>query len=61
MREYSGDSCKLRDGSSVKVDQVESVGFPYSSWPKTGSHSSVKASRQVDSPPESLKRDVLMW
>lgn len=48
MREYSGDSCKMREGSSVKVDQVEGVGFPYSSRPKSGSHSSVKASRQVD-------------
>lgn len=58
MREYSGDSCKMRDGSSVKVDQVEGVGFPYSNRPKNGIHSSVKASRQVD---EGLERDVLMW
>lgn len=47
MREYSRDSCKMRDGSSVKVDQVEGVGFLYSSRPKNGSHSSVKASQQV--------------
>ncbi|TTN83885.1 hypothetical protein Baya_15860 [Bagarius yarrelli] len=41
------DRCKMRDGSSVKVDQVEGVGFPYSKRAEIGSRLSVNASRQI--------------